>query len=350
MNADPKIVVRLDVWMDAAFAERLAREPDIDLRTCPRAGPEAAVRAALAEAVAYQITPAKDELPRRYFADADLLARCPHLLCVSATGAGCDTIDIPACTAAGVLVVNQAGANARSVAEHTVGAILALGRRMTESDRRLRRSRGFAREELMGREIAGKTLGLVGIGEVGRRVARLAEAFGMTVLAHDPLLAPEEIAARGAEAVAFEALLERSDVVSLHCPRDPATLGMMGAAAFARMRRGAVFVSTARGGIHDEAALAAALESGHLGGAALDVWDVEPPPLDHPLLALDTVLATYHTAGVTPEARAAVAGWAADQLVEVLRGGRPPRLVNPEAWPGFVERRRAVLGIPVSAG
>ena len=331
-------VVRFDHWMDPAYAEILAGAPGVELVTCALDGPEDAAWAALATAEIYQISSAKDELPRKWFADAALLARCPRLVCVSAGGAGYDTIDVAACTRAGVLVVNQTGANAASVAEHTLGMILDLGKRITECDRRMRRERGFPREEAMGREIGGRTIGLVGIGNVGTRVAALARAFGMTVLAFDPLVAPEEIARRGARPVGFAELLAQSDVVSIHCPRDATTLRLMDAAAFARMKPGAFFITTARGGIHDEAALHAALASGHLGGAGLDVWDAEPPPLDHPLLALPNVVATFHTAGVTREARRQMAVDAAEQVLALLRGERPPRLVNPEAWDAF--RRR----------
>jgi D-3-phosphoglycerate dehydrogenase len=169
----------------------------------------------------------------------------------------------------------------------------------------------------------------------------------MRVLAHDPYLTDEEIARRGAEAASFEELIAQSDVVSLHCPRDKSTLRMMDARAFGRMKEGAVFVTTARGGIHDEAALTAALASGHLSGAGLDVWDREPPPLDHPLLALPNVVATFHTAGVSQEARRNMAAIAAEQIVGVLKGGRPPRLVNPEVWPAYAARFGAVMGMPV---
>src|SRR5690606_25326626 len=156
------------------------------------------------------------------------------------------------------------------------------------------------------------------IGEVGKRVAALARAFGMQVLATDPFVTPEEVARRGARSVPFERLLAESDFVSLHCPRDAGTLGMMDAAALARMKKGAIFITTARGGIHDEAALAEALRSGHLAGAGLDVWDREPPPPDHPLLAMDNVYATFHTAGVTHEARHNVAAMAARQIAGLL--------------------------------
>jgi D-3-phosphoglycerate dehydrogenase / 2-oxoglutarate reductase len=349
MAEQHKVVVRFNFHYHPAMAERLAREPDIELRTCDLAGPEEHARADLAEAHAYQISSAKDELPQQWFASPELIERCPRLLCVSAIGAGYDTVDVAACTRAGVLVVNQSGANAQAVAEHTLGLMLDLAKRITENDRRLRRDRGYSREDLMGREIGGKTLGLVGIGHIGGRVAKLAGAFGMTVLASDPYLTEEEIARRGAASVTMDELLGRSDFVSLHCPRDATTLRMMDANAFARMKPGAVFVSTARGGIHDEAALLDALRSGHLGGAGLDVWDEEPPPLDHPLLGLENVVATYHTAGVTQEARRNMALFSAEQVVGILKGGRPPRLINPEVWPAYARRFEALMGARVQA-
>jgi D-3-phosphoglycerate dehydrogenase len=348
MSANPKIVVRFDFPYDPAMAERFAREDDIDLRTCARAGPENLAWSALHEAHVYMISSAKDELPRRWFVTGELLQRCPKLLCVSTSGAGYDTVDVDACSEAGIIVVNQAGMNAPAVAEHTLGLMLALSKRIVETDRLLRRERGFSREDLMGREISGKTLGVVGIGHVGTRVARLAQAFGMTVLAYDPYVAAEEIARRGARSVSLDELLAQSDFVSIHCPRTSETMGMIDARAFARMKKGARFVTTARGGIHDEAALFDALKSGHLAGAGLDVWAKEPPPLQHPLLALDNVIATYHTAGVTAEARRAVAAEGAEQVVGLLKGGRPPRLVNPEIWPAYRARFEAILGVPVA--
>jgi len=133
-------------------------------------------------------------------------------------------------------------------------------------------------------------------------------------------------------------------VVSLHCPRDATTLKMMNADTFAQMKPGALFINTARGGLHDEAALTQALTSGHLAGAGLDVWDQEPPSLSHPLLTMDNVFATFHTAGVTHEARRNVAAIGAEQILQLLAGQRPPRLVNPEVWPAFEIRRAALLG------
>jgi D-3-phosphoglycerate dehydrogenase len=345
MATSPKVVVRFNQWYDPAMAERFARERDIELRTVEREGTDdSKVWDALSAAHAFQVSSAKDELPRRWFVTNELLERCPKLLCVSSNGAGYDTVDVPACTSRGVLVVNQAGGNAQSVAEHAIGLMLDVTRKISHNDRLLRRERGFSREDIMGREMSGKVVGLVGIGHIGTRVARLARAFDMTVLAVDPYLTDEEIERRGAQAVSFEQLLERSDFVSLHCPRDKDTMKMMDAAAFKRMKKGAVFVTTARGGIHDEGAVLEALTSGHLMGAGLDVWEKEPPPLDHPLLKLDNVVATYHTAGVTNEARRNMATFAAEQIVGILKGGKPPRLINADVWPAYVKRFEQIMG------
>lgn len=341
--AAPKMrVVRADLWTHPAFDESFRGREDVILDVFPRRGDDEAASALLAQAHVYHVSAAKDELPKQWFVTEPLLQGCPQLLCVSSTGAGYDTVDVAACTNTGIPVVNQAGGNAASVAEHTFGLMLGVSRRMLECDRRLRREQGFGREDVMGHEIRGKTLGIVGIGHVGTRVAALASAFGMKVLATDPLLDPAEIARRGASPVGFEELLARSDVVSLHCPRDRTTLKMMDAAAFARMKKGALFVTTARGGIHDEAALTAALRSGRLAGAGIDVWDQEPPPLDHPLLQMDNVFATFHTAGVTHEARRNMAVIAAEQILRLLAGQRPPRLINPEVWPAFQVRLQAL--------
>jgi D-3-phosphoglycerate dehydrogenase len=339
--AAPHKIVRTDLWIDGVFDERLRREAGLELGVIPVRDPPSGWRQ-LESAQVYQVAAAKDELPREWFVTPALLARCPQLLCVSSSGAGYDTIDVPACTAAGIAVVNQTGGNAISVAEHTLGMMLGVSRRMSECDRRMRQERGFPREEVMGHEIRGKTVGLVGMGNIGTRVAALARAFGLEVIASDPLLAPEEVTRRGASPVSLDQLLAQADFVSLHCPRDATTLKMIDAAAFARMKRGAIFISTARGGIHDEQALVGALQSGHLGGAGLDVWDVEPPPLDHPLLHMPNVFATFHTAGVTHEARRAIAAMAAEQVVGFLAGERPPRLVNPEVWPALLKRRAAL--------
>src|SRR6478609_5189785 len=209
--ANARRVVRTDLWIDPAFDAGLKDQPGVSLAVFPARGNPAAAWDLLAGAHVYHVSAAKDELPPEWFARAELLARCPQLLCVSSSGAGYDTVDVAACTAAGVAVVNQAGGNAPSVAEHAIGLMLGVSRRMVESDRRMRRERGFSREDVMGHEISGKTLGLVGIGHTGSRVAHLAKAFGMQVLATDPLLSAEEIARRGAKSVSLPELLAQSD-------------------------------------------------------------------------------------------------------------------------------------------
>lgn len=337
-----KRVCRFDLWIDPVFDERLRAERDIALEIGPLAGPEPALAEMLARAHVYHVSPARNELPARWHVHEALLRDCPSLLAVSSGGAGHDTIDVAACTRAGVAVVNQVGGNARSVAELAIGLMLAVSRKICTSDRRLRTERGFSRESLMGHEIGGATLGIVGLGHTGSLVATLARGFGMRVIAADPLLLPAQIRERGAEPAELAALVWEADIVSLHCPLDATTHRLFDARMFASMKPGALFISTARGGVHDEAALADAIASGHLAGAGLDVWETEPPPLGSPLLALDQVVATFHTAGVTHEARRAVAAWGADQIIRLLAGEMPPRLVNPEVWPA-VRKRYAAL-------
>ena len=339
-------VVRFALWVDPRFDERLRSEPDMELVVAPFPKSADDVVAALADADVYHVASARNEMSKYTFVTADFVARFPKLLAVSSYGAGYDSIDVGACTRTGVAVLCQAGANRDSVAEHAMGMILSLAHRISESDRRMRVEKITRREDVMGHEVKGMTLGLVGIGNTGKRVAEMARVFGLEVIATDPFVPPEEITRRGAKPVSLDDLIARSDIVSLHCPRDSTTIGMFGAAQFARMKRGAYFVSTARGGIHDERALADSLTNGHVAGAGLDVWEPEPPSLDNPLLKLPNVIATYHTAGVTHEARGNIAVMGSDQIVRTLRGERPPRLVNPEVWERFRERwqtRKAAL-------
>jgi len=334
-----KKIVRFNLWTSPRFDELLKASPAVELQVLDLHAPDELNWQALAQADIYQVSAAKDDVPLQWQVTEALLARCPNLLCVSSSGAGYDTVDVAACTKRGVLVVNQSGGNAIAVAEHAFGLILDLKHRITESDVRLKKKAdGLKRENLMGHDIHGQTLGLVGLGNIGQRMAKLAEAFGMRVIAHDPYLSDSEVRARGAEPVSFDELLAQSDVVSLHCPRNRETLNMFDATAFASMKRGATFISTARGGIHDEAALHAALVSNHLAGAGLDVWEVEPPPHDHPLLTLPNVVSTFHTAGVTHEARHNIHAIAAQQILAICAGEPAPRVINPEVLPVFAPR------------
>jgi len=345
MNATFKAqVCRLDLWINPIFDETLAPNANIDLHVASRDPQCLETAATLAQSHAYHVCAAKDDLPKRWWVNEDLIKSCPNLLCVSAGGAGYDTVDVDACSAAGIPVVNQAGANAHSVAEHTFALLLSVIKRIVESDKKLRTESGFTREDLMGDEIHGCTIGIVGIGEIGTRTAKIAQGFGLQVLAFDPFLSPDQIRSRGAEPASLEQLLQRSDFVSLHCPLNSQTRHLIGADAFARMKPGSVFVSTARGGIHDEVALYEALKSGHLRGAGLDVWEVEPPCHEAPLLTLNNVVATFHTAGVSHGGRRNVARSSAEQLIAMLEGKRPPHLLNPEVWDRFIERRLEILG------
>jgi D-3-phosphoglycerate dehydrogenase len=346
MAANSKRVFYVKYLAHPIFSELLAGRPDVRLDRLENESAEAETAPILAAAHAYQIGAARDELAPRFHVDADLLRRAPNLLIVSSNGAGYDPVDVEACTEAGVLVVNQSGGNAHSVAEHTLGMMLTLSKRIIQSDRRLRRERDVNRNELIGNEVQGRTVGIVGLGNVGRRVAELCRGiFGMTVLAYDPYLSAEEIAARGAEKVELHELMRASDFVSINCPLTRDSRGMIGAAEFALMQPNAYFVTTARGFIHDEEALLAALTEKRIAGAGLDVWAKEPPPPDHPLLQLDNVLASPHTAGVTREARQNMGRIAAEQLLAALDGSRPPRLINPEAWPRYSARFREAFGV-----
>ena len=173
----------------------------------------------LADAHGYQVGASRDELARHFHVTTELLAQCPKLLVVSSNGAGYDTVDVEACTEAGVLVVNQAGGNAQSVAEHALGMMLSLSKRIVEVDKALRREGTFERTAYKGGEVFGKTVGIIGIGHVGSKLAAMCRnALGMTVLAYDPYVGDNEIAARGAKKVGLEQLLKASDFVSINCP------------------------------------------------------------------------------------------------------------------------------------
>jgi len=345
MSVNNKRVFYVKYLAHEIYAEILRARPDVRLDRLENESAEAVSAPILAAAHAYQIGAARDELASHFHVERDLLRRAPNLLIVSSNGAGYDPVDVEACTEAGVLVVNQSGGNAHSVAEHALGMLLSLSKRIIQADRALRREANVNRNDLMGMEVQGKTIGIVGLGNVGRRIAALCRGLlGMNVLAYDPYLSTTEMAERGGEKVELDQLLRRSDYVSISCPLTKESRGMIGARQFALMQPHAYFITTARGFIHDETALAEALRNKQIAGAGLDVWSKEPPPPEHPLLQFDNVLASPHTAGVTKEARENMGRIAAEQILDALDGKRPPRIINPEVWPAYSRRFERTFG------
>jgi D-3-phosphoglycerate dehydrogenase len=346
MSPNQKRVFYVKYLAHRSYEDVMRQRPDVRLDKLENESPEAQAEPILASAHAFQIGAARDEIAPHLHAGPALLKRTPNLLIVSSNGAGYDTVNVDACTAAGVLVVNQTGGNANSVAEHVLGMMRALSKRIVETDKIMRREANMNRNAYLGTEAQGKTIGIVGIGNVGTRVAALCNGlFGMRVLAYDPFLSAEEIARRGAEKVDLDQVMQ-ADYVSINCPLTAESRGMIGARQFALMKPTAYFITTARGFIHDEAALAEALERKAIAGAGLDVWAKEPPPLEHPLLKFDNVLISPHTAGVTHEARANMGRIAAEQVLLALDGKRPPRIVNPDVLPRYAERFARIMGRP----
>jgi D-3-phosphoglycerate dehydrogenase len=327
------------------FAEMLGKRGDIRLDELGQGSPGQAAMQVLSAAHAYQTSSARDELAVHYHSRADLLSKTPNLLIVSTNGAGYDTVDVRACTDRGVLVVNQSGGNAEAVAEHVVGMMLALVKRFTETDRALRAGTLTNRAEYIGREAFGKTIGIVGLGNVGKRIAELCGVlFHMQVLAYDPYLSAEVVRARGATKVELDELLRRSDFVSINCPLTEESRKLMGAREYALMQPTAYFMTTARGSIHDEEALEQALRDKKIAGAGLDVWEKEPPAAQHPLMKYDNVIVTPHMAGVTLEARAKMGRIAAEQMLDALDGKPVPRIINPQVWPVYAKRFEKTFG------
>lgn len=337
-------------WQHAIGQEILEESDAIEIRFLKSDMPENQTWPAIETALGYQIGSARDELPPQYHVTSELIERAPKLLAVCTHGAGYDTVDADACTEAGIIVCNQAGENREAVAEHALGMMLSLGKNIFAADRRMRSDRDWNRNQFMGQDMLGKTVGIVGLGHIGSRVAELCgQLFRMRVLAYDPYLSAEDFKARGAEPLPLEELLQQSDYVTVHTPRNEETKGMFGEREFGLMRESAYFVITARGGIVDEAALAAALKSGGIAAAGIDVFAVEPPPLDDPLVQLDNVILTPHTAGVTEDARMNCARGAASQWLALADGIRPDRIVNPAAWPKFAERYADIVGKSISS-
>jgi len=255
----------------------------------------------------------------------DLLEKAPKLRAVGRAGVGVDNIDLPEATKRGVLVMSTPGGNAVSVAEHTFALMLALARQVPKVDAGLREGRW--EKSSSGTELRGKTLGLIGLGRIGGEVARRAEAFDMRIVAYDPYISESAAKELQVELVNLDRLLAESDFISLHTALSPATQNMINAKSIGKMKKSARIVNAARGELIDEAALAEALKSGRLAGAALDVF-VEEPPKNSPLIGLPNVIGTPHIAGSTAEAQEEVGTQVAVQIRDYLTEGIIRNAVN----------------------
>lgn len=264
--------------------------------------------------------------------DGALLDAAPSLRAVAVLAVGTDSVDLAACRAHGVKVGNTPDVLTDATADLTLALILAAARRLPEASAAVRAGawRTWEPAAFLGLELRGATLGIVGFGRIGRRVAEKARGFGLRLLACDPFLSPDAGTPYGATLVELDALLREADFVSLHCPLDAGTRGLIGAAQLARMKPTGALINTARGPLVDTAALVAALADGALAAAALDVTDPEPPPPEHPLLALPNLLLTPHSAYYSDRARAEVRRRAVEHALGVLRGRWPEgHVANP---------------------
>jgi D-3-phosphoglycerate dehydrogenase len=267
-----------------------------------------------------------------------LMAACSKLRVVGRHGAGLDIVDIPAATRLGVAVVHAPGSNAQAVAEHALMLMLVCVKRTLLVDKNTRAGDWGARGG-GNTELHGKTLGIVGVGHIGRLIAKFAGAIGMRVLAYDKYVPADEVRRRGPEPVAsLEALLPEVDVLTCHTPLTDETRGMINEKTLGLMKKGAIYVNTSRGGVQQEHALFEALTRGHLGAAGIDVFEEEPSSTDNPIFNLPNVVVSSHVAGVTQEARRQTSLQVSAEMLRVLRGEKPHVLVNSDVWPRLGRR------------
>lgn len=265
---------------------------------------------------------------------AEVIDAAPRLRVIARHGVGVDNIAVEAASRRGVPVLITPRANLRSVAEHVFALALAVSRNLLLADRYVREVRFAERDSLVGRELFGATLGVIGLGRVGKEVTRIGKnGFDMRVLGYDPFLDEETVRSRGAEPVAsLDALLPACDLVSMHIPLTEQTRGLLGRRELRLMPPGSVLIQAARGGVVDEAALVETLRDGHLAGAGIDVFEEEPPPADHPLLQAERVVLSPHTAAHTGQAMRRMALDAAHGILDVLRGADPSSPPEGASW------------------
>lgn len=330
MTARPKVVLVGGIYH--ADAEKLLRAK-AEVVALDRPAP-AEIAAALAGAHAAIV-----RYPNRV--DAAALAGAAKLVIVASSGRGTDSIDVPACTEHGVVVVNNPGLGTIPVSEHAVAMMLALSRRLELTDRAVRAGGAWAkRTDFNVCDVNGRTLGIIGLGLIGSEMARKCiAAFGMNVLTYDPHVPAAKAEALGATMLTnLDELLERSDVVSIHAELNEGSRGMIGEAQLRRMQPHALLINTARGKIVQQKALERALAEGRIAGAALDVFEDEPLPEPSPLWDLNDLILTPHVAGLSGDALRELAHSAVTQVLQVLAGEQPRALVNPPAWKAAMAR------------
>jgi D-3-phosphoglycerate dehydrogenase len=276
-----------------------------------------------------------------------LMAACPDLKVVGRHGVGLDIVDLDAATDLGVAVVHAPGSNSDAVAEHALMLMLMCAKQAVVVDR-MTRMADWGKNRWQGMaQLAGKTLGIVGVGNIGRRVARMGAALGMRVIGYDKYVDAAELRNRGVEPMPdLASVLGAADVVTCHTPHTPETHHMIDATAVAQMKDGVIFVNTSRGKVQDEGALLAALQSGKIRAAGLDVFEEEPVSSDNRLLHHDNVVVSSHVAGVTAESMKTMALLVTAEMLRVIRGERPHTLGNPALWPklGHLRQPRGAPG------
>ena len=261
-------------------------------------------------------------------ADAELIKSAPGLKAIARAGVGVDNVDLDAATANGIVVMNTPGGNTISTAEYSFGLMIALSRHIPQGHQSLAEGR-WDRKAFTGVELKGKTLGIIGLGRIGQAIATRAHAFAMSVIAHDPYLPPEVAAAIDVPLLDLNTVFSRADYLTLHAMVSDETRGLINATSIAKMKPGVRIINAARGALINSTDLAQALRSGKVAGAALDVYEQEPPPADHPLLGLPNVVHTPHLAASTSDAQVTVAVEAAQLMVDYLLEGRAANVCNP---------------------
>lgn len=307
LTVEPEQMAYLD-GMDVEFAEKTLLTEDALIAECQEADALLVLREPIT---------------------ARVLSALPKLKVIGRFGVGLDTIDVEACTRAGVQVTNVPDSNLDEVSTHALAMMLSLARRLKRYDTAVRNGRWKALADGQGITRPDRqVLGLIGFGQIGRLTARKAAAFGYAIMAYDPHMPPGRIEEHGAKPVGLDELFAHADIVSLHVPFTPETRDIVSRQRIATMKKGAILINVSRGGLVDEAALADALRSGHLAGAGLDTLASEPPEKDNPLLALDNVLLSPHAAHYSTQSYAEVRNKVFADVAAVLKGGKPKYPVN----------------------